>query len=74
MGEIERGSKTFRWWAVVWYFTKRGDLEVEHFFVEIEELHDLIENGPGFMCIKKIEVYYLGAKPAMMTIEESLLL
>lgn len=35
-----------RWRAVALYRTANGSIDVEHFFDEIADLHDLIERGP----------------------------
>lgn len=45
-----------RWRAVVEYRTDNGDVDVEHFFEEMEELHGLIEAGPDWHCIVKCTV------------------
>ena len=46
-----------RWKAVVYYRTDNGPLDVEHEFEELEELHDLVEHGPHWDTIEKIEVF-----------------
>jgi hypothetical protein len=75
MEEIEPDPETPRWRAVIWYLAEKGEnglLPVEHLIEELEELHDLVERGPVFQCIEKIEIYYLLAGRNKMTIEKSL--
>jgi hypothetical protein len=75
MEEIEPGPETPRWRAVIWYLSEKGEngiLEVEHFFEELGELHDLVERGPSFWAIEKIEIYYMLSGSEKMTIEQSL--
>lgn len=45
-----------RWTAVVWYRTDAGLVDVEHQIEELDMLHDLIENGPDFHTVDRIEV------------------
>lgn len=46
-----------RWKAVITYRTERGpDLDVTHDLEEIEELQSLVERGPDWNAIIKIEV------------------
>ena len=45
-----------RWTATVTYRHDGGDRKVHHQFEEIEDLHDIIERGPDWNCIKKITV------------------
>ena len=45
-----------RWHAVVHYRTENGTLDVEHDLEELGELHDLIELGPHWDTIARIEV------------------
>lgn len=45
-----------RWKAVATYRTANGPVDVEHFFEELEELHDLIEAGPDWNALVDIRV------------------
>lgn len=45
-----------RWMATVWYRTDAGVIDVEHTFEELSDLHDLIEAGPDFYAIDRIEI------------------
>jgi len=60
-----------RWRAVVTYRSiKLGQIDVEHFFEEIEDLHDIIERGPDWNAIERIDVT-LNRKASYSTIEEA---
>jgi len=52
----------FRWRAVIEYRTNNGVIDVEHFFEEIEELHDIIEHGPSWDAMVKCVITI--ARPA----------
>lgn len=59
-----------RWSASVFYRSKNGLIEVQHDFDELEDLHELVERGPTFHAIDRIEVRY--AYPMTeVTIEEA---
>lgn len=45
-----------RWIATVTYRTDNGPSDVDHHIEELEELHDLIERGPDWNAILKIEI------------------
>ena len=46
-----------RWLAIVTYRTNIGPSEVYHAFQEIFDLHDIIEAGPSWFAIEKIEIH-----------------
>ena len=46
-----------RWYAVAYYRTGNGTVDVHHDLEEIAELHTLIERGPHWDTIEKIEVF-----------------
>ena len=50
-----------RWVAVVYYRTTNGMLDVEHQIEELDMLHDLIERGPDFNAIERIEIRHARA-------------
>lgn len=62
----------YRWTATVWYRTEAGGglVDVVHVFEELEELHDLIEQGPSFYAIERIEIRI--TEPDDTTIEGAL--
>ena len=45
-----------RWRAVIHYRSKNGLIDLEHFFEELAELHDIVERGPSFCAIEKVEI------------------
>ena len=48
-----------RWRAVATYREGReGVVSYTHEFDELEELHDIIEAGPDWACLEKIEIRY----------------
>ena len=53
----ETKAKT-RWRAVAWYRTDAGLLDVEHHLDEIEELAEIVERGPSFGALEKVEIFY----------------
>jgi hypothetical protein len=64
------GPETPRRRAVVWYRTGNGLIDCDHFFEELSELHGLIERGPSFYALEKIEVFYQLASDDTLTLEE----
>jgi hypothetical protein len=49
-----------RWHADAHYNTESGTTVISHDFEELEELHDLIEAGPDWTTVDRIEVRYAG--------------
>jgi hypothetical protein len=45
-----------RWHAIVNYRTDNGTVAVDHHLEEIKDLHDLVEQGPHWDTIEKIEI------------------
>lgn len=60
-----------RWTATVFYRTENGLLDVEHRFEEIAELHNLVEYGPNFYAIDRIEIRLSGGRVDPMTVEHA---
>lgn len=58
-----------RWVATIYYRTERGTIDVDHAFDELEDLHDIVERGPSWYAIEKIEIRY--AQPTTHTIESA---
>lgn len=48
--------KGTRWIVDVAYHSEAGDVDVRHHLVELRDLHDLVEAGPDWHCIKGIEI------------------
>lgn len=62
-----------RWTATVHYRTDNGPLDVTHLIEELEDLHDLVEAGPNFYAIDRIEIVLTDQsypKPGL-TVEEA---
>ena len=60
-----------RWVATVYYRTDAGLIDVEHQFEELDMLHMLIERGPSFYAIDRIEIR-LSTPNERTTIESAL--
>lgn len=59
-----------RWKVTAWYRTASGLVDVEHNIEELEDLHDLIERGPSWQALERIEIVY--AHPIdKITVEEA---
>ena len=59
-----------RWNAIIWYWTERGSTGVEHDIEELEELQALVERGPDWRAIDRIEIRYQRS-PDRLTVEEA---
>lgn len=46
-----------RWRAVIRYRTEAGSVETVHHLSEIEDLHDIVEDGPHWDTVLKIEIF-----------------
>jgi hypothetical protein len=53
----EDGPPLILWHAITYYRTENGTVEIEHDLEELWELHNLIELGPHWDTIEKIEVF-----------------
>ncbi len=62
---------TPRWTAVVWYHTEQGLLSVVHDFMELEDLQNLMERGPDWHSLKKIEITHNAEGRAILTVENT---
>ncbi|MFT8953637.1 MAG: hypothetical protein ABF979_15355 [Gluconobacter sp.] len=69
---IERPDTTFvRWIARVFYRSENGLVDVQHDMEELEELQDLVERGPNWDTIEKIEIRRAVPSQDLITIEEA---
>lgn len=59
-----------RWHAIVWYRSENGLIDVHHDFEELDDLHDLIERGPSWEALDRIEIKYARPIPKI-TIEQA---
>ena len=61
-----------RWRATVFYRTKTGTVDVEHDLEELAEIHDIVEAGPHWDTIEKIEIVRINhCDAADLTIERA---
>lgn len=62
-----------RWHAIAYYRTEQsGTIDVHHDLEELAELHDLIEHGPHWDTIERIEIVRLNHVTAEdLTVEQS---
>ncbi len=61
-----------RWTAIAWYRTDAGLVDVEYQVEELDELHMLIERGPDFHALERIEIRHTSNPQPTLTIEQSL--
>jgi hypothetical protein len=62
-----------RWHAVAYYRYKKGTVDKHHDLEELFELHDLIERGPHWDTIEKIEVARVNhVADKNLTVEQSM--
>jgi hypothetical protein len=61
-----------RWQAVIYYRTANGTVDVTHDLSEIADLHDLVEHGPHWDTVVKIEVVRINHSDSeTLTVEQS---
>jgi hypothetical protein len=61
-----------RWRAVIRYRRDAGSVSAEHFLEEIEDLHDLVEHGPHWDTVEKIEVFRINhCTDPTLTVEQT---
>lgn len=60
-----------RWRACIHYRTEAGVVDVEHLIEELEELQDIVERGPDWNTIVKIEVTLHRISEPMLTVEQA---
>ena len=60
-----------RWVASVTYRTDTGPLIVPYDLVEIEDLHDIVERGPHWDTIHRIEIVRRPGGGRPLTLEEA---
>ena len=73
MGDVmDRPETTLvRWIARVFYRTESGLVDVQHDMEELEELHNLVERGPHWDAIEKIEIRRAIPTGELITVEEA---
>lgn len=60
-----------RWIATVFYRADLGLVDVQHDLLELEELHDLVERGPHWDTIDKIEIVRADSRENGLTLEKA---
>lgn len=73
MSEVmeEVGTTLVRWTAHVFYKTEYGLVDVRHDMEELEELQDLVERGPHWDCIDRIDIRRAIPREELMTVEQA---
>jgi len=61
-----------RWSATVYYRSDMGLIDVDHEIEELEDLHQLVESGPDWNTVQKIEIVRIGNLTPNLTIEEAM--
>ncbi len=61
-----------RWSATVYYRSDMGLIDVNHEIEELEDLHQLIESGPDWNTIDKIDIVRVDNPMPNLTIEEAM--
>lgn len=60
-----------RWKATVWYRRKDYNVDVLHYLEELKDLHDVVESGPHWDTITRIEVMRVPLTKDNLTVEEA---
>jgi uncharacterized protein YllA (UPF0747 family) len=60
-----------RWIATIFYRSDAGLVDVDHDFEEIEELHSIVERGPDWHTIDRIEVRLVRSIIGKITLEQA---
>lgn len=60
-----------RWKATAYYRSDSGPIDVEHDFEELFELHDLLEKGPHWSTLIRIEIVLNRNSDPGLTLEEA---
>lgn len=58
-----------RWRATVYYRTARGTVDVSHDLSELADLHNLVERGPHWDTIERVEI--TRSVSSRLTVEEA---
>jgi hypothetical protein len=54
--DMSEEREHFRWLARVTYRSQSGPVGVDHHLEELAELYDIVERGPAWSTIERIEV------------------
>ena len=64
--------KSPRWRSIVCYRSDNGIIDLEYYLDELEDLHDIVELGPHWDTIVKIEIFRVfHVQDETMTIESA---
>lgn len=69
--EIDEDVTFVRWRATIFYRSEAGTVDVLHEIVELEELQDLVEKGPNWNTIERIEIVLADNLQPGLTIEDN---
>lgn len=69
--EAPAETRYVRWIATVYYRTDQGLVDVAHDIVELDELAELVERGPDWDAIDRIEIIRADGRERALTIEEA---
>jgi len=69
--ETAREVRFVRWIATVFYRTELGLIDVDHDIVELDELADLIECGPDWNTIDRVEIVRADGREDGLTVEKA---
>lgn len=58
-----------RWRVIATYASKHGNVDVEHFIEELEDLQQIIEAGPNWYALRHIAIFLNVADEARITLE-----
>ena len=61
-----------RWTATLWYLTDAGIIDVVQNIEELEELQEVVERGPDWRTLDRIEITLARTNAPRLTIEQSL--
>lgn len=60
-----------RWQVTIWYCTDAGSLDVQHAVEELSEVEKLIEAGPDWNTVERIEIELARKLEPGLTLEEA---
>lgn len=69
--ELPNDVTHVRWVATVHYRSDSGLIDVTHDMLELEELQDLVERGPHWDTIDRIEIVRADSRNLALTLEEA---
>lgn len=69
--EADSHGTFVRWRATVHYRTEGGRVDVLHEIIELEELQQLVERGPDWNTIERIDIVLASPDPPGLTVERA---